>query len=371
MLQARLESLGGEERESLERVQRAGGGHHPAPRRAGRRGRGLQKLAGEVHALESAVQRDDQDLAYWRKDLEETSARVAQAEAELDALLARQARWPRPWRPARRSCRASPGRGRRTRWPCRWRRRSCAASTSCQTEISLRLEQERAGLVGRGQRGWPTTRATSSTWPASARTWRPAARSSRGEVEALRAAGAGAGRRAPQVARRVEESRHTGAPSWPSARARRRRRSRARARPSRRTRSRSSRLREELSDKRSRLSSLEELQKNYEGFDRGVRAVMVRAGGGSPRAGHLRPGGGRAHRHAALRARGGGRAGRAAAARHRREPREGPGAGGVPQGARRGPGQLPAGARCDAAARRSWSRTSSRPGVLAHAPAPR
>src|SRR5205823_4345434 len=33
-------------------------------------------------------------------------------------------------------------------------------------------------------------------------------------------------------------------------------------------------LREELADKRSRLHSLEEIQKNYEGYDRGVRAVM-------------------------------------------------------------------------------------------------
>jgi chromosome segregation protein len=37
-------------------------------------------------------------------------------------------------------------------------------------------------------------------------------------------------------------------------------------------------LREELSDKRSRLTSLEEIQRNYDGFDRGVRAVMARAG---------------------------------------------------------------------------------------------
>ncbi len=84
VLQPRLESLGGEERESLDRVQRAGGGHHPAPRGAGGGGATrCSKLAEEVHALERAVQRDDQDLAYWRKDLEETSARVAQSEGEL------------------------------------------------------------------------------------------------------------------------------------------------------------------------------------------------------------------------------------------------------------------------------------------------
>jgi chromosome segregation protein len=38
-------------------------------------------------------------------------------------------------------------------------------------------------------------------------------------------------------------------------------------------------LREELGDKRARLSSLEEIQRSYEGFDRGVRALMLRAGG--------------------------------------------------------------------------------------------
>src|SRR5262249_4049746 len=37
-------------------------------------------------------------------------------------------------------------------------------------------------------------------------------------------------------------------------------------------------LREELADRRSRLASLEEIQRHYEGFDRGVRAVMLRAG---------------------------------------------------------------------------------------------
>lgn len=49
-------------------------------------------------------------------------------------------------------------------------------------------------------------------------------------------------------------------------------------------------LREELSDKRSRLSSLQEIAKNYEGFDRGVRAVMARAGAEPEAAGRVRSG---------------------------------------------------------------------------------
>ncbi len=38
-------------------------------------------------------------------------------------------------------------------------------------------------------------------------------------------------------------------------------------------------LREELADRRSRLQSLREIEKNYEGYGRGVRAVMAQAGG--------------------------------------------------------------------------------------------
>ena len=45
-------------------------------------------------------------------------------------------------------------------------------------------------------------------------------------------------------------------------------------------------LREELADRRSRLASMEEIQRHYEGFDRGVRAVMLRAGAGAG-PGHL------------------------------------------------------------------------------------
>src|SRR5690606_39215600 len=40
-------------------------------------------------------------------------------------------------------------------------------------------------------------------------------------------------------------------------------------------------IREEHADKRSRLGSLEEIQRSYEGYGRGVRAVMTRDGEGA------------------------------------------------------------------------------------------
>jgi len=44
-------------------------------------------------------------------------------------------------------------------------------------------------------------------------------------------------------------------------------------------------LREALSDRRARLSSLEQIKRNYEGFDRGVRSVMLKAGAASSESG--------------------------------------------------------------------------------------
>ena len=90
VLVEKLNSLGGEERENLEKMRELE--VVIANRRTAleTETEALQKLSAEVHTLESAVQRADQDLAYWRKDLEETSARVTQSETELHTVRSRQ-----------------------------------------------------------------------------------------------------------------------------------------------------------------------------------------------------------------------------------------------------------------------------------------
>jgi chromosome segregation protein len=68
VFQLRLESLSSQGREDLDRVRELEEGITRRRAELDAEAEALQKLAGEVHALERAVQRDDQDLAYWRKD---------------------------------------------------------------------------------------------------------------------------------------------------------------------------------------------------------------------------------------------------------------------------------------------------------------
>jgi chromosome segregation protein len=276
VLQARLESLGSEERENLDRVR--GLEEAITQRRAelDAEGEALQKLASEVHALERAVQRDDQDLAYWRKDLEETSARVATAEGELNALLARQAEVAGNMAAREAELSGIAGSWKEDEVAMQVAQEELRRATQLQTDLSLRLEQERAGLVAVAAR--LANHESNLVNLARQRADLEARREkNRLEAEALRTQEQELDRARSQVVQLVEESRHNAM----ELAERKTQEEEALAR----TRAEFTEselhvisLREELSDKRSRLSSLEELQKNYEGFDRGVRAVMMRAG---------------------------------------------------------------------------------------------
>lgn len=71
MLQSRLENLGSEERESLDRVKEL---EETITRRRTEleaETAALQALAAEVHTLESSLQRDTQEMTYGKRDLEE------------------------------------------------------------------------------------------------------------------------------------------------------------------------------------------------------------------------------------------------------------------------------------------------------------
>jgi chromosome segregation protein len=149
-------------------------------------------------------------------------------------------------------------------------------ATSLQTDVSLRLEQERAGLVAIASR--LANHESNLVNLARQRADLEARRAkNRAEADALRAQEHELDRARGDVARMVEASRHNAAEIAE--------RKTHEEEALQRTREAFSEneiqvmaLREELSDKRSRLASLEALQKNYEGFDQGVRSVMVRAG---------------------------------------------------------------------------------------------
>jgi chromosome segregation protein len=276
VLQARLESLGSEERENLDRVRQLEEGITQRRSELEAEASALQRLAEEVYSLESAVQRDDQDLAYWRKDLEETGARVATAEGELGGLLARQSEVADNMAAREAELTGIAGAWKEDEVAMQVAQEELRRATHLQTEVALRLEQERAGLVAVAAR--LANHESNLVNLARQRTDLEARREKlRVEIEALRAQEQALDHSRTDVLQRVEESRVNAA----ELAAKKTEEEEALAR----TRAEFTEseiqvisLREELSDKRSRLSSLEELHKNYEGFDRGVRAVMVRAG---------------------------------------------------------------------------------------------
>ncbi|XXF80425.1 chromosome segregation protein SMC [Myxococcaceae bacterium GXIMD 01537] len=276
VLQARLENLSGEERENLERVK--GLEEAIAQRRAGldAEGEALQTLAAEVHGMQSALERDAQNLDFWHKDLEETRARVAQSQAELDALLARQAEMADAMAAREAELSGIAGAWKETEASMASAQDELRRATHLQTEVSLRLEQERAGLVAIASR--LANHESNLVNLARQRADLEARRAkNRAEAETLRAQEQELDRVRGEVSRLVEESRHNAAELAE--------RKSHEEEALQRTREAFAEneiqvisLREELSDKRSRLASLEALQKNYEGFDQGVRSVMVRAG---------------------------------------------------------------------------------------------
>ncbi|RKH41695.1 chromosome segregation protein SMC [Corallococcus sp. AB050B] len=275
VLQSRLENLGGEEREGLDKVKEL---EEVITRRRAEldaEGAALQQYAGEVHALESALQREAQELSYGRRDFEETGTRVASAQAELDALLARQAEVVQTMTAREAELSGIAGSYKEDEVAMQVALEEQRRVSVLQTEISLRLEQERAGLVAVATR--LANHESNLTNLARQRADLEARRAKlAGELEALRAQEQELDTVRTQAARHVEDTRHLA-----SELAERRGQEEEAL-----TRTREAftenevqviALREELSDKRSRLSSLEDIQKNYDGFDRGVRAVMVRA----------------------------------------------------------------------------------------------
>ncbi len=275
-LQERLGSLGGEEREGLEKMRELEAVITTRRAELEAEAEALQKLSAEVHTMESTVQRADQDLAYWRKDLEETTARVTQSETELHALKSRQEEVAGTMAAREAELSNIAGSWKEDEVAMKVAQEELRRVSQLQTEISMRLEQERAALVTVASR--LANHESNLVNLARQKTDLEARRArNRTEADALREQEKQLEDVRQEVARRVEESRHVSL----ELAERKGHEEEALVRTRQAFMENEVQvigLREELSDKRSRLASLEALQKDYEGFDKGVRAVMVRAG---------------------------------------------------------------------------------------------
>ncbi len=278
-LQARIENSSSEEREGLEKLRSLEQSIDERRRALEAEALGLQELAAKVHALESGVQLDEQNLEHWRRDLQETQAREESARRELSELEERLAQLAVAVKEREEEVAGLGG---------SWKEDEAAMAAAGEeqrrvmglsTELSLRLERERLSLMELASR--LANHENNLVNLARQKSDLDARRAkNRAEADVLRAEEAQLDTARADVAKRVDETRQLAMEL-----AERRGQEEAQLSKTRQefaeNEIRVIALREELGDKRSRLSSLSEIQRNYEGFDRGVRAVMLEAGEGA------------------------------------------------------------------------------------------
>src|SRR5215468_9503792 len=255
-LQDAIAALGETEQAALQRVRALEDEVERRRTRLETDAQALQALADEVHALDTQTRETEQALAFWRADLSTAGAAEAAAAAEGEALTGRL-------------------------WALETRRAALEAEVAALTgaaaadEAAMRRAQEGLDAAQGLQRETQETQLTALA--ARREELRERHRQATTELQGIRSQESALDRERNEVTRRVQQSRQL------TLELAERRGAEEDALAAHRASFAESEvaviaLREELADKRSRLHSLEEIQRHYEGFDRGVRAVMLRAG---------------------------------------------------------------------------------------------
>jgi len=276
VLQARLENLSTEEKAALDKLREMEDGIEARRLRLDQDAAELDVLSFEVHQLESQDRLDEQNLQHWANDAQQAEQRVADARAEVASLFAR-----RQEAQAQADQRDVEVAALLSAWKedevelqvCQ---EDLKRATDLQASVSEQMEGERKELVEAAAR---LSTLQSNLENLQRRRADVEARREKGRAEAdvLRAEETDRDRARGEVARKVLETRQSAQDI-----AERRGHEETSLLETRQSFAESEirviAAREAHSDKRSRLTSLEEIQRNYEGFDRGVRAVMLKVG---------------------------------------------------------------------------------------------
>ena len=236
----------------------------------------LQTLADEVHALDSQTRETGQALAFWRADLASAQAAEGAAAIEGEALAGRLSILEARRTALEAELAALAGTSATDEAALRRAQEGLDAAQALQREAQERLEQERLALLGLAGR-IANQETQLGALAARRQELQERAGAATTELQAIRAQESALDRERGEVTRRVQQSRQLTLELAERRGAEEDALHRARAAFAESEVSVIS-LREELADRRSRLHSLEEIQRHYEGFDRGVRAVMLRAG---------------------------------------------------------------------------------------------
>ncbi|MGZ6162160.1 MAG: chromosome segregation protein SMC [Myxococcaceae bacterium] len=275
-LQDAIAALGETEQAALQRVRALEDEVEARRARLETDGQRLQALADEVHALDTQTRETDQALAFWRADLTTAEAAEAAAVAEGELLAGRLTALETRKAALEAEVAALGGASLADEAAMRRAQEGLEAAQGLQREVQERLEQERLALLGLAGR-IANQETQLSALAARRDELRERHRQTTAELQAVRGQESALDRERNEVTRRVQQSRQLTLELAERRGAEEDALQRARAAFAE-SEVGVIALREELADRRSRLHSLEEIQRHYEGFDRGVRAVMLRAG---------------------------------------------------------------------------------------------
>ncbi|MFZ5438626.1 MAG: chromosome segregation protein SMC [Myxococcota bacterium] len=236
----------------------------------------LEQMSADVFAIESQVQLDAQSIAHWTQDQSATRQRVSQAEAELAEVLDKKTQAEADKAEGLAELDRMGVASKEDEVSLTVKEEELRRATELVAEVGVRLEEDRLGLVEIATRVANHESKLQSLEQRRSELLERQARL-KAEVESLRAEESQLEAARKEVLERVEAARQLSIELN-----QRRGEEEATLQQVREHFAENevmvTAVREELADKRSRLSSLEEISRNYDGFDRGVRAVMNRAG---------------------------------------------------------------------------------------------
>ncbi len=276
VLEAQLTLLNADERETYEKVKALEG--DIAERRTALEtdSQTLEQLSADVFAIESQVQLDAQSIAHWQEDLLATRARVALAETELADVLVKKTQAEADKAEGLLELDRMGVASKEDEVALTVNEEELRRATHLVAEVALRLEEDRLHLVEIATR---VANHESKLQGLEQRKHELAERQGRlhAELEMLRTEESQLDLARKEVLERVEQARQ-----FSIELTQRQSEEEATLQQVREHFTENevmvTAVREELADKRSRLTSLEEISRNYDGFDRGVRAVMTHAG---------------------------------------------------------------------------------------------
>ncbi len=276
VLETQLANLSNDEREHFEQVRQLE--DEIGTRRATLEAEAaqLEAQAAESHTLQSQVQLDAQNVNHWSADLESTQKRRAEVEQDRANLLERRAAIEEALAQRAEELAALAGGEKDDEVASQVADEELRRVTSLHLEVQMRLDRERQALVTLATQVANQESTLLHLGERKAETEARAARI-KGEWEQLKSEEDVLERLRAEVQDRVGHS--LKASETFMSRKGEEEASLERTREAfAESEVRVIRLRENLADLRSRLTTLKEIHQNYEGYDRGVRAVMMKAG---------------------------------------------------------------------------------------------